>query len=236
MCTVSFVASNDKIIITSNRDEQVIRPALAPQKYTINNKELLFPKDPKAGGTWYVVDENSNVLVLLNGAAEKHAMNPPYRRSRGLIVLDLMGSESPIHSWTDIDLENVEPFTIVLYENEKLYQLRWNGTEKETVSLSISEPHIWSSSTLYPKEVREKRTEWFATYLDSAENVDEKDMLHFHQYTESGNCENGLVINRDDILKTLSITQTVIENGKLVLYYSDLIEQSKTENSFPVRS
>ena len=59
MCTVSFVASNGKIIITSNRDEQVIRPAIAPQKYTINNKTLLFPKDPKAGGTWYVVDENA---------------------------------------------------------------------------------------------------------------------------------------------------------------------------------
>jgi len=232
MCTVSFVASNGKIIITSNRDEQVIRPAIAPQKYTINNKTLLFPKDPKAGGTWYVVDENANVLVLLNGAAEKHVMNPPYRRSRGLIVLDLMSTESPVHSWTEIDLEHVEPFTIVLFENQKLYQLRWNGTEKETVSLDTSEAHIWSSSTLYPADVREKRTEWFATYLKSNNTVTEKDMLHFHQYTESGNCENGLVINRNDILKTLSITQTVIENDKLVLYYSDLINKDETANSF----
>ncbi len=232
MCTVSFVASGGKIIITSNRDEQVIRPAIAPQKYTVNNKELLFPKDPKAGGTWYAVDKNANVLVLLNGAAEKHVMNPPYRRSRGLIVLDLLGSESPIHSWTEIDLENVEPFTIVLYENQKLYQLRWNGDEKETISLAVSVPHIWSSSPLYPKEVREKRAGWFGSYLDSIDNVTEKDMLHFHQYTENGNCENGLVINRNEILKTLSITQTVIENGKLVLYYSDLINQNETINSF----
>jgi uncharacterized protein with NRDE domain len=228
------VASKGKIIITSNRDEQVIRPAIAPQKYTINNKELLFPKDPKAGGTWYAVDENANVLVLLNGAAEKHIMNSPYRRSRGLIVLDLIGSDSPIHSWTEIDLENVEPFTIVLYENQQLYQLRWNGEEKETISLDTSRAHIWSSSTLYPKEVREKRAEWFASYLYSKETVTEKDMLHFHQYTETGNCENGLVINRNDILKTLSITQTVIENNKLILYYSDLINKDETADSFKI--
>lgn len=232
MCTVSFVASNDKIIITSNRDEQVIRPAIAPQKYKIGNKELLFPKDPKAGGTWYVVDEKANVLVLLNGAAEKHILNPPYRRSRGLIVLDLMGSASPIHAWTELDLEHIEPFTIVLFEDRKLYQLRWNGSEKETMSLDASQPHIWSSSTLYAEEVREKRAQWFDTYLDSADVVTPEDMLHFHQYTENGNCENGLVINRNDILKTLSITQAVIENGNLALYYSDLINQNETESSF----
>ncbi len=73
MCTVSFVSSNDKIIITSNRDEKVIRPsAIEPKNYSINNKDIIFPKDPKAGGTWYAIDENGTVLVLLNGASEKH--------------------------------------------------------------------------------------------------------------------------------------------------------------------
>ena len=54
MCTVSFVFSNGKAILTHNRDEKVARPsAIEPQKYTVNNKNIYFPKDQKAGGTWY---------------------------------------------------------------------------------------------------------------------------------------------------------------------------------------
>jgi hypothetical protein len=44
----------------------VTRPsAIAPKNYTVNGKNVIYPKDPKAGGT-YVVDENGTVLVLLN--------------------------------------------------------------------------------------------------------------------------------------------------------------------------
>lgn len=70
MCTVSFVCANGRIIITSNRDEQIGRPSNPPKNYLINNKKIIFPKDPKAGGTWFVVDDDATVLVLLNGAAE----------------------------------------------------------------------------------------------------------------------------------------------------------------------
>ena len=232
MCTVSFVCSNRKIIITSNRDEQLVRPAIAPQNYAVNNKNLCFPKDPKAGGTWYAVDENANVLVLLNGAEEKHEWNPPYRRSRGLIVLDLLGSHSAIQSWETIDLENIEPFTLVLFQDQKLYQLRWNGKQKETTQLDATQNHIWSSATLYPKPIREQRTKWFTTFLDTKPQVTETEMFQFHRYTETDNHEHGLVINRNNKLKTLSITQSVIEQNKIKLRHHDLIEQQDFHNTF----
>ncbi len=232
MCTVSFVCSNHKIIITSNRDEQLVRPAIAPQNYAVNNKNLCFPKDPKAGGTWYAVDENANVLVLLNGAEEKHEWNPPYRRSRGLIVLDLLGTESAIQSWETIDLDNIEPFTLVLYQDQKLYQLRWNGTLKETTQLDATQNHIWSSATLYTKPIREQRAQWFTTFLDTNPEVTETEMFQFHRYTETDDHEHGLVINRNNKLKTLSITQSVIEQNKITLRHHDLIEQQDFQNTF----
>lgn len=76
MCTVSFVATNDKIIITSNRDEKTVRPsAIPPRNYTVNGKKLIFPKDPKAGGTWFVANADGTILVLLNGADESMKCN-----------------------------------------------------------------------------------------------------------------------------------------------------------------
>lgn len=232
MCTVTFVRSNDKIIITSNRDEQVLRPnALEPRKYTINNKEVIFPKDPKAGGTWYAVNEDGTVLVLLNGADEKHQMTGNYRKSRGLIVLDIISDFSPINAWDEIDLDNIEPFTLVLFQDKNLYQLRWNGIQKGKLALDTNQNYIWSSTTLYPKEVRENRAKWFSDYMNSKEIFSENDMYNFHRYTENENSENGLVINRNNFLKTLSITQTKVENNEAKMKHYDLVNQKEFENT-----
>ncbi|MGK4569405.1 hypothetical protein [Flavobacterium sp. 3HN19-14] len=57
-------------------------------------------------------------------------------------------------------------------------------------------------------------------------------MYNFHRYTEEGNTQNGLVINRNDVLKTLSITQTVIEKKKVVMSHYDLIREHESEQSF----
>ncbi len=233
MCTVSFVSSNGKTIITSNRDEKVVRPpAIAPKNYLINNKNIIFPKDPKAGGTWFASDKNGTVLVLLNGAKDKHNVKLPYRKSRGLIVLEVISSLSPKDFWKEIDLENIEPFTMVLFQNKQLFQLRWNGIEKETVSLDPNKNYVWSSSTLYSKDIREIRSNWFFDFIASKPEISEKEMLHFHRHTENENQENGLVINRNDSLKTLSITQSIIEKNKVSIMHYDLIAQKEFSKTF----
>lgn len=233
MCTVSFVNANGKIIITSNRDEKTFRPnAIEPKNYCINNKKIVFPKDKKAGGTWYAITEHSTVLVLLNGADEKHIPKDSYRKSRGLIVLDLISSESVITEWKSIDLHNIEPFTLVLFESGKLFQLQWNEMQKSTLELDSMQSHIWSSSTLYPKEIREKRAKWFYAFLDTKPEINAEELFNFHRYTEVDNSEHGLVINRNDTLKTVSITQAVIKKNNVVIYYNDLIAESNFSNTF----
>ena len=235
MCTVSFVFSNGKAILTHNRDEKVARPsAIEPQKYSINTKNIYFPKDQKAGGTWYAVAENGTVVVLLNGADEKHQLKPSYRKSRGLIVLDLISSNSPIEEWNTIDLSDIEPFTIVLFQDKKLYQLRWNEIEKTTLNLDLNQSHIWSSSTLYPKKIREHRVELFQKFMVSNEISAEK-LFQFHRYTKEEDQENGLIINRNNEMKTLSITQTVIQENKIVLSYHDLQNQKEFTNSITIQ-
>lgn len=233
MCTVSFVCTNDTIIITSNRDEKIVRPsAIPPKNYVLNGKNIIYPKDPKAGGTWYVVDEKGTVLVLLNGAVEKHQVKLPYRKSRGLIVLEMISSSSPKEFWDEIDLDNIEPFTLVLFQDKQLFQLRWDGIEKSALNLDIHKNHVWSSSTLYSKEIREQRAKWFYTFLDNNLKITEDKMLHFHRYTENENKEHGLVINRDNVMKTLSITQSVIEKNKVMIHHLDLITDKEYSKTF----
>lgn len=223
MCTVTYVPLTNGFCITSNRDEQIARPsAIPPKEYIINNKAIVFPKDQKAGGTWFAQSETTT-LVLLNGAAEKHIPKPYYRKSRGLIVLDLIASPNVLMTWNTIELNEIEPFTIVLYENHKLYQLQWDEVIKSTKEMHTNTTHIWSSSTLYSKEIREKRAEWFGQFLKDTETLSADELLHFHQFTENENTDFGLQINRNNILKTVSITQVVSSNGMSNIKYIDLL-------------
>lgn len=224
MCTVTYIPTNQGCIITSNRDEKINREkALPPNEYNIGGKKIVFPKDPKAGGTW-IAHSESKIIVLLNGAKENHIKKENYRKSRGLIVLELISSKHTLSFWESIDLTNIEPFTIVVYENKSLFQLQWNEVIKSSEQFNENENHIWSSSTLYSKEIREQRKMWFTDFSKTKPNPTATEILDFHQFTKSDNKEFGLQINRNDILKTVSITQCEISNNKIEMHYVDLFE------------
>lgn len=224
MCTVTYIPTKNGCIITSNRDEKTSREkALLPQEYNINGKKITFPKDPKAGGTW-IAHTASKIVVLLNGAKEKHIKKEKYRKSRGLIVLELMSSKHTLSFWESIDLTNIEPFTIIVYENKSLFQLQWNEVIKSSEQFNENENHIWSSSTLYSNEIREQRKMWFTDFSKTKPNPTATEILDFHQFTESENKEFGLQINRNNTLKTISITQCVVENNVIKMQYLDLLK------------
>ncbi len=230
MCTVTFVGGDQKII-TSNRDEQVGRPgAIAPQTYRLGNKEVTYPKDPKGGGTWFVADRNGNVLVLLNGASEKHEFRDDWRKSRGLILLELAESDSFPDAWNSINLENIEPFTIVAYTSAELWQCRWDGTVKERLRVDEQKNHIWSSAPLYTKDIRAFREKMFADYMKD-KTID--DIFNFH-LRENDNQDESIVIDRG-FLKTLSVTQARISNREISMSYFDLESKTMSELSFSIQ-
>ena len=110
----------------------------------------------------------------------------------------------------------------------------WSGVEKSTLYLDVNQSHIWSSSTLYPKEIREHRAELFQNFIVSNE-ISSESLYQFHRYTKEEDSENGLIINRNGELKTLSITQTVIQENKIVLSYHDLQNQQEFTNSITIK-
>ncbi len=233
MCTVSFVYANDSFLLTSNRDEKITRPsAIEPKIYQTKTKKIIYPKDAKAGGTWFVVDEFGNAIILLNGGKTKHIVKDKYRLSRGIIVLELMASDAIVSTWKGIDLTDIEPFTLVVLENKKPYQLQWSGEEKFTDELEINQTYIWSSSTLYAPEIQQQRAQWFSQYMNKNNNISAELMRFFHKNTESKDNKNGLIINRDNLLKTLSVTQAVISRNSVSVNHSDLIQDKEYAITF----
>jgi uncharacterized protein with NRDE domain len=225
MCTVSFVRVKEAIIITSNRDEHIQREnAAAPSFHQLQQKKMIFPKDTRAGGTWFAAGENGVVAVLLNGAFKKHIAQPPYRKSRGLVLLEIAAADEPLSFFKTLNLNQIEPFTIVLYQPGLLYELRWDGNDKHQNMLDITCNYIWSSATLYTDEVIEHRKNLFEQFTRANAAITSSSIHDFHA-SNNGDAENGFVISRQTGMKTFSITQAVIQDNELNFSHTDLLQQ-----------
>ncbi len=225
-----------QVTLTSNRDEHIRRPlAHPPQKVVHNGTTLYYPIDPLTGGTWFCVKETGAVLILLNGASEKHISQPPYLKSRGLILLELAEATNLNQVWSAISLQQIEPFTIVAYLHHTLLQLRWDGREKSLLELDTSVPHLWSSATLYTKEARQMRQLWFADFVQHHHGKPTaEDLFAFHTETKPTDTYNGLIINRNDTMRTQSVTQCIIQQDQFRLSHFDLNLREKSVIVVPI--
>ena len=228
MCTVTFIPTRNTVFFTSNRDEKQWRSnAAMPAIHQGNSGNILFPKDADAGGTWIAAHENGNAIVFLNGGFIAHTPRPPYRKSRGLILKDLIDHPEPVNQFHSIELTNIEPFTAVIWDNKRLFECRWDGDAKHSIHLDKGLPHIWSSVTLYDPEVIRKRNDWFKEWLVDNPNPKQSDILHFHQFTGDGDCHNDLKMNRGQVF-TVSVTSMSVFEDHATMYYLDL----KSNESF----
>jgi len=231
MCTVSFIASGGWRLITSNRDEHISRPlALQPQEETIGSVKVLFPKDPKAGGSWFALNENGSIAVLLNGGFVNHVPTGNYAKSRGLVLLDVIASQQPYELLQEMELGKIEPFTLVLF-NGKLLEFRWDGHQKYYRPLDAGKNHIWSSATLYKDEVIEHRSNLFRQFIDANSKINPQEVIDFHSNNHN-DFENGFIIDRDSGLKTFSVTQAVLDDENIVMRHLDLLNDKFFEVPF----
>jgi len=230
MCTVSyFPLRGEHFILSSNRDETLKRPpSLKPALYSIGIQSLLFPKDPLASGTWIACSSEGRAHCLLNGGLISHKHSPPYRKSRGLVLLDAFQYADPEAFVKEYNLEGIEPFTLIMILKKpklNLSEIRWTGKEKILKTLNPSLPAIWSSVTLYRPELRKKRENWFSDFLTEHPEPNKEMLFKFHQFGGEGDSDSDLVMNRPGRVRTQSITQVITDPG-VEMAYADLLENT----------
>jgi hypothetical protein len=235
MCTVIFYPDKDKRVFASLRDEDPRRSAaLAPALQGRDQFTWLGPRDPEAGGTWLGAGSSGSVVILLNGGFEKHQRQSSYARSRGLIVRDLLNSEAVMVEWSLLNLDQIEPFTLVVWEEQQLYQLVWDGQVRHRLKLDPLEPRIWSSATLYDSVAQHRRKQIFRQWLETGPHISEEGMLDF--FEQEKDAENGFLINRSEIVKTLSFTFMEWRPEKVTMRYRDFNEQRIHHQSLPIQA
>jgi Transport and Golgi organisation 2 len=223
MCTVSVVPIKNGLVFTFNRDEK-------PERHTphfmvhekLAHKEIYYAKDSKAGGTWFAADSLGNAAMLFNGAFSKHEKQAVYKKSRGVILLAVISAQNMLRFYDAEDLEAVEPFSILLFENGKLYRLTWDGIIKHAAPLSNETNYIFSSATLYDEMMQQQRRLWLAEFFIQQQQITGNAMFQFHSYYKKEDKQNGLIIERPGGCSTLSISQLIVTTEAAEIKHLDL--------------
>ncbi|TND05099.1 MAG: hypothetical protein FD123_3719 [Bacteroidetes bacterium] len=230
MCTVTYLPGpGNSFILTSNRDEKELRrKAQPPRKFSLKGQSVFFPKDMEAGGTWIATGKNHFTLCLLNGGFQKHIPDPPYRVSRGLVLLDFFLYRDAAHFASEYDFNRIEPFTLVVLDTSAgldLVELVWDGKRISATPKDKNLPHIWSSVTLYENEVIAQRRNWFDNWLKESYRFEMKEIMHFHEFGGTGDKMNDLLMNRNNEVLTVSITSIHKSEQGVCMKYKDMTEK-----------
>ena len=224
MCTVTYIPLNNKhYFLCSNRDEKHERSlAITPETRFINDQKVICPIDSKAEGTW-IFTHKTLTACLLNGAYKKHESKKSYRKSRGKIVFDVLKYKD-VHAFIEnIDLEGIEPFTLVLVESKeslKLVELRWDEHKKHIHYLDPKETKVWSSATLYQTETIKERENLFQDCFNKEENRSEQNIVDFHCLGKEKEAKTPIFL-RTETHKTVSTTLISNLAEKTSLKYLD---------------
>ncbi|MCF8378413.1 MAG: NRDE family protein [Bacteroidales bacterium] len=229
MCTVSYIPLSDQsFVLTHSRDETIKRPISSPpmEKNAVN-ETVLYPIDPKGKGTWIGASRSGRMASLLNGGSHRHEFNPPYKHSRGLIIPEYFNHVNFEHFFNVYDFDGLEPFTLLIFEDNKIYKTVKSENDIKVSILDNSRPYMFTSSSLYPPETDHARRLDFNRWLPGKFQPTDQEILEFHKKHLFEYTKNVYRPDEGHIIKTVSIT--MIKNSKIgvEMDYYDLVNDMK---------
>lgn len=233
MCTLSYIPADPGYIFTHNRDERTTRLSsknIIQKK--LAEKTVYFPQDLEAQGTWMAHSPKFRSACILNGGENNYDRKPNYRKSRGIMVLESFETNSIQEFYKNYNFENIEPFTLILKGEDAFCAIVHDEDSTKIRHFNPDEKHIWSSTTLYSKEVRQKREHWFNNWIATNPKLIPNSITNFHRSAGEGNEQNDLIMSRWGILKTVSITQIVETIETEQINYWDFVGEAQDSINF----
>lgn len=237
MCTISFIPhpeNNEFFILTDNRDEAVNRPAVFPRIYSELDTQLFYPKDKRAGGTWFGISRHKRAMALMNGAFTRHKRKETYRKSRGIVVKELLAAPDLKQAIKDYDFDDIEPFFGLIFSwagQREIFELIWDGEQAYLHAKDPNEAHIWSSAMTYSEEQHQKRVVMFEEFLkENGQSPALPDLIWEFHHIRGTEEDEGIIIERG-FLQTTSISQfQYFGEEEMSFRHENLITEEEQEN------
>lgn len=208
--------------IACNRDELRTRPpALPPVVSQIGDIRVVMPIDPLGGGSWIAANEMGLALVLMNIKEQPGEAPNPDALSRGLIVLELIGSASLNQAFgraLELDPSPYRPFRLILADDRHFAEAESvAGRIEGSAPRPLHCPVMFSSSGLGEELVDPPRRKLFEQlWSGAAEDPRWQDQFHRHSWPDRR--QLSVCMNRDDA-RTVSYTTIEISRLQIRMFY-----------------
>lgn len=159
MCTlIAFHRCREDwpLLVAANRDERLDRPAAAPRA-SGRGVRVWAGIDREAGGTWLGLNSCGLVVGLTNAA---RAPRDPARRSRGRLVLDLLGArqvDEAAEQLAAIEPGRYNPFQLFLADATRAYLATLDGAPGRRVEPLALAPGVLVLTNAAPGDPEEPR-------------------------------------------------------------------------------
>ncbi len=218
MCTLSlFRPPAGGYHIYMNRDERHERAKAKPPQLLEANNKVHGPLDPPSGGTWIAFNDKGYWGCLLNGYFDDKNMPPP-RKSRGLILTELLAQANPMASAETINAVDYASFRLVVGSPSEHCLWVWNGHDYKPSDFHAevdNRAFFLTSSSWNQKEVIQQRTTLFDEYIKAGGTGES--LPNFH-HTQEPTPESAPMMTRS-YSATQSITQLHIQDHHSEIAY-----------------
>ena len=106
-----------------------------------------------------------------------------------------------------------------------MFECRWDGTNRHVLRLNQNKEYIWSSATLYSKEISDKRSDRFKNWR-SHTTIDIESILAFHEFRDDNSNIDDICLDQG-LLKTVSVTSITIGTRGAEMTYKDMLPDVK---------
>ena len=228
MCILSYVPTNDGFVLTFNRDEVYSRETKAPEYYTIDNQQLVFPKDIKYGGSWIGINVTKSVVGCMLNAKGKPPKIPS--KSRGNIFIDQLKQGRA--NLKENELFAIAPFTLLSFclHTQVVTQYHWDGLILKRNKRTMSTPFILCSSSLYENEIMKNLKTEFNSLIASKSEIESTTSFFHKKYSFHKN--HPIYLKKNSNIQTVSKTTILKKKNGFTLNYADL--QEDTEQTIPL--
>jgi uncharacterized protein with NRDE domain len=116
------------LVVAANRDEFLDRPAEGPALRSTPFGRIVAPLDVEAGGTWFGLSPRGVFAAVTNLAC---ASPDPGRRSRGLLVVDVLGAGSAreaAEKTENLPMGAYNPFNLFVADRDEAVAFSYEGS------------------------------------------------------------------------------------------------------------
>lgn len=220
MCTLAWGQDDGILWACFNRDEQRSRArAEPPAIHRENGRAVIYARDPVGGGTWCAVSEAGFAVGLLNHYPGGRRTPTPGEKSRGELVVKLIGAEEAPAALALLEQEALAayaPFYLVLLSRDAVRIRTWSGDRLEEPRSRI--PFITTSSHQPEAVVAWRRRWWGDQSQDVRPGLNEAARLMRRTWPD--NPALGLTMDRKDA-RTLSQIELEIVSGTIRFLYRE---------------